>query len=80
MEEECDKAWLNLLLHVTGGLFKADERDAINGMIFSIRDKHMRIALWCNNSTDKDLLVRIGRHFKELCGLDPKYSFGYQYH
>lgn len=57
-----------------------DERDAINGMIFSIRDKHLRISLWCNNSTDKDLLSRIGRHFKSLCALDAKYSFGYQIH
>jgi hypothetical protein len=49
-------------------------------MIFSIRDKHLRISVWCNNSTDKDLLTRIGSHFKSLCSLDAKYSFGYQIH
>lgn len=80
MEEECDKAWLNTLVYVISGLFKQDERDAINGMIFSIRDKHLRISLWCNNSSNKDLLLRIGVKFKELAGLDSKYTFGYQIH
>jgi translation initiation factor 4E len=48
MEEEVDKAWLQLLLHVIGGIFEKKERDMINGMIFTIRDKHLRISLWCN--------------------------------
>ena len=80
MCEECDRAWLRLLLAVIGGQFAKDERDAINGMIFSIRDKHLRISLWCNNSTDKDLLTRIGSQFKSLANFDSKYSFGYQIH
>lgn len=49
-------------------------------MIFSIRDKHLRVSLWCNNATDKDLLTRIGKQFKDMAKLDPKYSFGYQIH
>jgi len=56
MEEEVDSAWLQLLLHVIGGLFEKSQRDMINGMIFSIRDRHLRISLWCNNSTDKETL------------------------
>ena len=66
MEEEVDKAWLNLLLNVIGGLFDKAERDLINGMIFSIRDKHLRISLWCNSSTDKDSLIKIGAKFREI--------------
>ncbi len=73
MEEECDRAWLSILLQVVGGLFSKKERDAINGMIFSIRDKHLRISLWCNNSTDKDLLTKIGKTMKELAKFDDKY-------
>ena len=60
MEEEVDKAWLQLLLHVTGGLFPKKERDLINGMIFSIRDKHLRISLWCNSITETESLKVIG--------------------
>lgn len=60
MEEEVDKAWLQTLLHVIGGLFEKKERDMINGMIFSIRDKHLRISLWCNSSTDRESLTVIG--------------------
>ena len=49
-------------------------------MIFSLRDKHLRISLWCNNSTDKELLTKIGKTFKDLARFDSKYSFGYQIH
>ena len=80
MEEECDRAWLQILLYVIGGLFSKEERDTINGMIFSIRDKHLRISLWCNNSTDKELLTKVGKKMKELSNFDSKYSFGYQIH
>ncbi len=80
MEEECDRAWLQILLYVIGGLFSKEERDTINGMIFSIRDKHLRISLWCNNSTDKELLTKVGKKMKELSKFDSKYSFGYQIH
>jgi len=67
-------------LFVIGGLFSKEERDIINGMIFSIRDKHLRISLWCNNSTDKELLTKVGKKMKELSHFDSKYSFGYQIH
>ena len=77
MEEEVDKAWLQLLLHVTGGMFEKKERDMINGMIFSIRDKHLRISLWCNSSTDKESLSIIGEKFRFISQLDKRYVFGY---
>ena len=80
MEEEVDKAWLQLLLHVIGGVFEKKERDIVNGMIFSIRDKHLRISLWCNSSTENESLLTIGKKFKQLSNLDEKYKFGYQIH
>ena len=49
MEEECDHAWMLLLLHMIGGLFPEDCVELINGAILSIRDKHWRISLWCND-------------------------------
>ena len=80
MVEEVDKAWLQLLLHVTGGVFEKKERDIVNGMIFSIRDKHLRISLWCNSSTENESLLIIGKKFKQLSNLDEKYKFGFQIH
>lgn len=82
MEEEVDKAWLNLLLNVIGGLFDKTERDMINGMIFSIRDKHLRISLWCNGGNDEHRasLLKIGEKFREISQLDARYIFGYQIH
>ena len=73
MEEECDDAWLQLILHMIGGLFDEDSRDLINGAIFSIRDKHHRISLWCKDNNNIPKLRRIGLKLKELCNLPEKY-------
>jgi len=80
IEEECEKAWLNLLLSVIGGTLSREQRDAINGMTFSIRDKHLRISLWCKEGQDKELLTVIGKEFKKLAQLDKRYKFGFQLH
>jgi translation initiation factor 4E len=69
MEEEAEQAWLNLLLHMVGGLFQEDTFDLINGAIFSIREKHWRISLWCNDNNNIPRLKRIGAKFKELSQL-----------
>ena len=82
MEEECEKAWLNLLLHTIGGLFDYDQRKIINGVVFSIRDKHLRISLWCSVGGDENiaLIRKIGLKLKEICKLDSKLKYGYQVH
>ena len=80
MEEEVDKAWLQLLLHVIGGLFAPPQRALINGMIFSIRDRHLRISLWCKSATDTETLQAIGHQFREISQLDKLYKFGFQVH
>ena len=77
MEEECDHAWMLLLLHMIGGLFPEDCVELINGAILSIRDKHWRISLWCNDNNNIPRLKRIGVMFKELCRLPAKFKFGY---
>ncbi len=59
MEEECEKAWLNLLLTLMGGLFEYDQRKVINGVVFSIRDKHLRLSLWLSVGDDDSIpLIR----------------------
>jgi translation initiation factor 4E len=80
MEEECEEAWQKLLLHMIGGIFPDDTFDLINGAIFSIRDKHWRISIWCNDNNNIPRLKRIGARFKELCEFPPEFKFGYQLH
>ena len=56
MEEEANEAWMQLLMHMVGGLFPEDCYDLINGVIFSVREKHTRITLWCNDNNEKKWL------------------------
>ena len=46
MEEDCDDAWLQLILNLLAGQFPKEQRDVINGIVFSVRDKHLRISIW----------------------------------
>ena len=77
MEEECDQAWLNLVLTMIGGLFDGECNELINGAIFSVRDKHLRISLWCSDNNNIPKLRRIGLKFKELSEFEEKYKFDY---
>ena len=67
MEEECNLAWMNLQLNMIGGLFDMECNELINGTIFSVRDKHLRISLWCKDNNNIPKLRRIGNKFKEIC-------------
>ena len=80
MEEECDQAWLNLQLYMIGGLFTEELNDLICGAVFSIREKHQRISLWCKDNNNIPKLRRIGNILKEICQVPDKYKFGYQVH
>jgi len=80
MEEDCDKAWLQLILHLIGGQLTRELRTVINGVVFSVRDKHLRISIWCSVSKDVKLLRTLGMKIKEICSMDKKYKFGFQEH
>ena len=67
MEEECQQAWLYLQLSMIGGCFDKECNELINGAIFSLRDKHMRLSLWCKDNNNIPKLRRIGNKFKEMC-------------
>jgi hypothetical protein len=68
---------MKLVLHMIGGLFDEDSNDLINGAIFSIRDKHYRISLWCKDNNNIPKLRRIGLKLKEMCEFPERYQFGY---
>lgn len=77
MEEECDEAWMNLSLNMIGGVFSEELNELICGAIFSIREKHWRISLWCKDNNNIPKLRRIGIKLKDICSFPEKYSFGY---
>mmetsp|Transcript_43342 Transcript_43342/g.31645 ORF Transcript_43342/g.31645 Transcript_43342/m.31645 type:complete len:151 (+) Transcript_43342:176-628(+) len=76
MEEECSNSWMKLMVHMIGGLFNEEVNELINGAIFSIRDKHQRISLWCKDNNNIPKLRRIGNKLKEICEFT-KFKFGY---
>ena len=80
MEEECEQAWENIIIHLVGGMLNEDLDDLINGVIYSIRDKHHRISLWCKDNNYVGKLKQIGLKLKEVCCFHEKYKFGYQSH
>ena len=82
MEEECGQAWMNTLVSLISGQIEPEENDLINGIVLSVREKHLRLSLWCSDS-DKDkvlLLKSIGRRFKQMCGFHSKYEFKFLLH
>lgn len=54
-----------------------EQMEIINGLVFSIRDKHLRISLWCSDGTNIPILTDIGKVFKQVAKLPKKYSFGF---
>ena len=80
MEEDCDNAWLQLILHLIAGQFTKELGDVINGIVFSVRDKHLRISIWVSIAKDIKLLRAVGLKIKEICALNKKYKFGFQEH
>lgn len=52
LEEDSENAWLQLILHLISGQLPKEQRDVINGIVFSIRDKHMRLSIWISVSKE----------------------------
>ena len=80
MEEECEQAWENLIVDLIGGQFGKEEEELINGIIFSIREKHLRLSLWVKDNNLIAKTKKIGQRFKDLCMLPEQYRFGYLLH
>ena len=52
----------------------------INGIVLSVREKHLRLSLWCSESKDISNLKSIGRKFKAWCGFHEKFKFNFLLH
>ena len=80
LEEDCENAWCQLILHLISGQFEKAQHEVINGVVFSIRDKHFRISIWCSVSKEIALLQEIGYRLRQITQLDYQYRFGFQEH
>jgi len=81
MEEECNHAWLKSLVSlISGGQVNEAENEAINGIVLSVREKHLRLSLWCGESKNITVLKGVGRKFKDWCGFHDKYKFKFLLH
>ena len=54
--------------------------DIINGIIYSVRDKHQRISLWLSDNSEPSLLKKIGDRVREITKFDKEFSLEYQVH
>jgi translation initiation factor 4E len=50
MEEEVGQAWIKTLVSVISGQVDIRDNGLICGMVLSVREKHLRLSLWCNDS------------------------------
>ena len=62
------------------GTIDEDEMNIINGIVLSVREKHLRLNIWCADSQDIALLKGIGRRFKNMCGFHSKFEFKFMLH
>ncbi|XP_078433174.1 eukaryotic translation initiation factor 4E [Wolffia australiana] len=71
-----DTWWLYTVLAMIGEQF--DHGQEICGAVVSIRPRHMKIAMWTKNATNREAQESIGRQWKEL--LDYNESIGFIFH
>jgi translation initiation factor 4E len=63
MEEECGQAWLKSLVSMIAGPVPDEdinkhgqdritlaENDILNGIVLAVREKHLRLSVWCSDS------------------------------
>ena len=80
MEEECEQAWTKSLVSMISNSIDAEDMAQINGIVLSVREKHLRLSLWCAISKDEQILKSIGRSFKSWCGFHDKFRFNFMLH
>jgi len=68
------------LATLISGLIDQSEMDVINGIVLSVREKHLRLSLWCSTAKDVTVLKAIGRTLKKCCGFHDKFKFKFLLH
>eukprot|EP00002_Diphylleia_rotans_P012628 TRINITY_DN2475_c0_g1_i1.p1 TRINITY_DN2475_c0_g1~~TRINITY_DN2475_c0_g1_i1.p1 ORF type:complete len:243 (+),score=22.45 TRINITY_DN2475_c0_g1_i1:97-729(+) len=73
-----DEFWLNTLLACIGEMF--DQEDEVCGCVVSLRKDEHKVSLWTRTSNDRDVVLTIGKQFKELAGVPSAVPIGFQAH
>lgn len=80
MEEQWEFAWMHIIYMIVGASIEKELYEIINGIVFSIRDKHLRISLWLSDNSEPSLLKKIGDKVRDVSKLPKEYPLGYQVH
>jgi translation initiation factor 4E len=80
MEKECEYAWMHIIYMMIGANIDKELYEIINGVIFSIRDKHLRLSVWLSDNSEPSLLKRVGDKVREVSKIPTEYALGYQVH
>lgn len=80
MEKEVSEAWVMSLVSLVSGQLDPKDNEIICGIVLSVREKHLRLSLWCSDSKAEQQLKLVGRKFKTWCGFSEKFKFGFQLH
>lgn len=54
--------------------------ECINGIVLSVREKHLRLNIWCTDAHNIPLLQAVGKRFKNICDFHNKFEFKYMIH
>lgn len=80
LEDSCEYAWNNIIYMMIGANIDQELYDIINGIIYSIRDKHHRISVWVSDNSEPSLLKKIGAKIREVSKFDKEHVLEYQVH
>ena len=80
MLEEGEYAWNHMVYMIIGADLDKELYDIINGIVFSVRDKHQRISLWLSDNSEPSLLKRIGDRMREVSKIPKDLPLEYQVH
>jgi len=52
----------------------------INGIVMSLKERHIRFSIWTREADNKKTQLEIGKFLKEVTGIPTKLQFVYQLH
>eukprot|EP00826_Nyctotherus_ovalis_P023517 TRINITY_DN18061_c0_g1_i1.p1 TRINITY_DN18061_c0_g1~~TRINITY_DN18061_c0_g1_i1.p1 ORF type:complete len:139 (+),score=43.25 TRINITY_DN18061_c0_g1_i1:387-803(+) len=70
--------WEKLLMSITGCTIC--NYSYINGIVMSLKERHIRFSLWTRDADDKKIQLEIGKQLKEIVDVPSKLQFVYQLH
>ncbi|PIK50788.1 eukaryotic translation initiation factor 4E [Apostichopus japonicus] len=76
---DVDKLWLETVLCLIGEGFD-EESDVVNGCVVNVRGKGNKLSVWIGDYKRDEVVLKIGRRFKERLGLPPRFQIAFEAH